>query len=131
MFFQLHSISYWYKNLNHVSTWVWLSTYIENYLAQIPRRFYSAIWWKYGFCLWVCWLKKCNLEPILRFWKQKFSGLEAELGWKNVIKAFNNLTGRNYQYRQLKNKLSSLKKGWQLWNTLIGKETDLGWDPMR
>ncbi|KAL6345455.1 hypothetical protein AAG906_017174 [Vitis piasezkii] len=54
-----------------------------------------------------------------------------KLGWKNVIKAFNNLTGRNYQYRQLKNKWSSLKKDWQLWNTLIGKETGLGWDPMR
>ena len=48
-----------------------------------------------------------------------------------MIKAFNNLTGRNYQYRQLKNKWSSLKKDWQLWNTLIGKETGLGWDPMR
>ncbi|RVX13117.1 hypothetical protein CK203_018055 [Vitis vinifera] len=33
--------------------------------------------------------------------------------------------------RQLKNKWSSLKKDWQLWNTLIGKETGLGWDPMR
>ena len=54
-----------------------------------------------------------------------------KLGWKNVIKAFNNLTGRNYQYRQLKNKWSSLKNDWQLWNTLIGKETRLGWDPMR
>ena len=54
-----------------------------------------------------------------------------KLGWKNVIKAFNNLIGRNYKYRQLKNKWSSLKKDWQLWNTLIGKETRLGWDPMR
>ena len=34
----------------------------------------------------------------------------SKLGWKNVIKAFNSLTGRNYQYRQLKNKWSSLKK---------------------
>ena len=55
----------------------------------------------------------------------------SKLGWKNVIKAFNNLTGRNYQYRQLKNKWSSIKKDWQLWNTLIRKEIGLGWDPMR
>ncbi|WKA01927.1 hypothetical protein VitviT2T_020176 [Vitis vinifera] len=52
----------------------------------------------------------------------------SKLGWKNVVKAFNNLTGRNYQYKQLKNKWSSLKK---LWNTMIGKETGLGWDPIR
>ena len=55
----------------------------------------------------------------------------SKLRWKNVIKAFNNLIGRNYQYRQLKNKWSSLKKDWQLWNTLIGKETNLRWDPMK
>ncbi|WJZ88008.1 hypothetical protein VitviT2T_007344, partial [Vitis vinifera] len=34
----------------------------------------------------------------------------SKLGWKNVIKVFNNLIGRNYQYKQLKNKWSSLKK---------------------
>ena len=34
----------------------------------------------------------------------------SKLGWKNVIKVFNNLIGINYQYKQLKNKWSSLKK---------------------
>lgn len=34
----------------------------------------------------------------------------SKLGWKIGIKACNNLTRRNYQYRQLKNKWSSLKK---------------------
>ena len=47
------------------------------------------------------------------------------------MKAFNNLIGRNYQYRKLKNKWSSLKKDWQLWNTLIMKEFGLGQDSMK
>lgn len=54
-----------------------------------------------------------------------------KLGWKNVIKMFNEKTGRNYGYRQLKNKWALLKKDWQIWNKLVGVATGLGWDHLR
>ncbi|XP_019234350.1 PREDICTED: L10-interacting MYB domain-containing protein-like [Nicotiana attenuata] len=36
---------------------------------------------------------------------------------------------RNYDTVKLKNKLDSLKGTWKEWDTLVGKETGLGWDP--
>ncbi|XP_021828259.1 L10-interacting MYB domain-containing protein-like [Prunus avium] len=54
-----------------------------------------------------------------------------KVGWKNVIKKFNDITKRNYDYRQLKNKWTGLKKEWQLWTSLVAKETGLGWDPVK
>ncbi|XP_008352463.2 L10-interacting MYB domain-containing protein-like [Malus domestica] len=53
------------------------------------------------------------------------------IGWKNVIKKFNDLTQRSYVHKQLKNKWTTLKKEWQLWASLVGKETGLGWDPVK
>ncbi|KAM1759687.1 hypothetical protein EV1_002541 [Malus domestica] len=53
------------------------------------------------------------------------------IGWKNVIKKFNDLTQRSYVHKQLKNKWTALKKEWQLWASLVGKETGLGWDPVK
>ncbi|KAL3498679.1 hypothetical protein ACH5RR_041411 [Cinchona calisaya] len=53
------------------------------------------------------------------------------IGWKNVIEKFAKKTGKNYDYKQLKNKWDAMKKKWQLWNKLIGKETGLGWDPSK
>ncbi|XP_008352381.2 L10-interacting MYB domain-containing protein-like [Malus domestica] len=50
------------------------------------------------------------------------------IGWENVIKKFNDLTQRSYVHKQLKNKWTALKKEWQLWASLVGKETGLGWD---
>jgi hypothetical protein len=52
-------------------------------------------------------------------------------GWKNVIDKFNEKTGKQYCYKQLKNKWDSLKKEWNIWKRLIGKETGLGWDPVK
>ncbi|KAL6293891.1 hypothetical protein ACE6H2_002033 [Prunus campanulata] len=54
-----------------------------------------------------------------------------KVGWKNIIKKFNDITKRNYDYRQLKNKWTGLKKEWQLWTSLVAKETGLGWDPVK
>ncbi|CAL9019607.1 unnamed protein product [Prunus brigantina] len=54
-----------------------------------------------------------------------------KVGWKNVIKKFNDITKRNYDYRQLKNKWTGLKKEWQLWTSLVAKETGLGWDAVK
>jgi hypothetical protein len=48
-----------------------------------------------------------------------------------VIDKFNEKTGKQYCYKQLKNKYDSLKKEWNIWKRLIGKETGLGWDPVK
>lgn len=48
-----------------------------------------------------------------------------------MINNFNEKTERNYGYRQLKNKWTSLKKYWQIWNKLTGVPTELGWDHLR
>lgn len=54
-----------------------------------------------------------------------------KVGWSNVVKAFNELTGRDYDKKQLKNKWDSLKTDWKLWNSLLHKETGIGWDPAK
>jgi hypothetical protein len=46
-------------------------------------------------------------------------------GWKNVIDKFNEKTEKQYCYKQLKNKCDSLKKDWNIWKRLIGKEIGL------
>ncbi|KAK0591199.1 hypothetical protein LWI29_036885 [Acer saccharum] len=51
--------------------------------------------------------------------------------WKSITNKFAAITGRNYTYKQFKNKWDSLKKDWQIWINLIGKETGFGWDPIR
>jgi hypothetical protein len=52
-------------------------------------------------------------------------------GWKNVIDKLNAKTGKQYYYKQLKNMWDNLKKEWNIWKRLIGKEIGLGWDPMK
>ncbi|KAB1226523.1 Casein kinase II subunit alpha [Morella rubra] len=39
--------------------------------------------------------------------------------------------GKPYNYKQLKNKWDSMKKDWNTWMKLVGKETGLGWDPVK
>ncbi|XP_019244424.1 PREDICTED: L10-interacting MYB domain-containing protein-like [Nicotiana attenuata] len=51
------------------------------------------------------------------------------LGWSNLVQKFNDKTGRNYDKVKLKNKWNNLKGTWKEWDTLVGKETGLGWDP--
>ena len=41
------------------------------------------------------------------------------------------MTGKTYNYKQFKNKWDSLKKDWQIWTSLKGKETGLGWDHVK
>ncbi|MCD9559729.1 hypothetical protein HAX54_017959, partial [Datura stramonium] len=41
---------------------------------------------------------------------------------------FNNKIKTNYDKVKLKNKWDSLKLIWKEWDTLVGKETSLGWD---
>lgn len=50
------------------------------------------------------------------------------VGWSNVIKNFNEQTGLSYEHKQMKNKWDLLRKEWQLWEKLKGKETGIGWD---
>ncbi|RDY13356.1 L10-interacting MYB domain-containing protein, partial [Mucuna pruriens] len=51
-----------------------------------------------------------------------------KIGWANIAKNFYKETKLAYQYKQFKNKWDTLKKEWQLWTKLIGKDTGLGWD---
>ena len=50
---------------------------------------------------------------LLRLWLE-IHQIVTLASWEKIymMKAFNNLIGRNYQYRKLKNKWSSLKKDW-------------------
>ncbi|KAL5562420.1 hypothetical protein UlMin_032167 [Ulmus minor] len=52
----------------------------------------------------------------------------SKVGWENLVKKFNSVTGRNYDKTQLKNKWDALKIDWKIWKQLIGKETGLGWN---
>ena len=47
-------------------------------------------------------------------------------GWKAIISQFNEISGRNYNKLQLKNKWDSLKKDLLVWHKLFGKEIGLG-----
>ncbi|KAG5049115.1 hypothetical protein JHK85_010218 [Glycine max] len=51
-----------------------------------------------------------------------------KLGWANIAEKFNKATNLRYEYKQFRNRWDSLKKKWQLWAKLIGKDTGLGWD---
>ncbi|KAG6700996.1 hypothetical protein I3842_08G142000 [Carya illinoinensis] len=54
-----------------------------------------------------------------------------KIGWKNVVNKFSEKIGKEFCYKQLKNKWDSLKKDWNSWTKLVGKETGLGWDPVK
>ncbi|KAK2640044.1 hypothetical protein Ddye_027839, partial [Dipteronia dyeriana] len=54
-----------------------------------------------------------------------------KIGWVNVVKIFKEITGRDYDKKQLKNKWDSLKTDWKLWSSLLHKETGIGWDPAK
>ncbi|XP_019229553.1 PREDICTED: L10-interacting MYB domain-containing protein-like [Nicotiana attenuata] len=53
----------------------------------------------------------------------------SRLGWSNLVQKFNDKTRKNYDKVKLKNKWDNLKGTWKEWDTLVGKETGLGWDP--
>lgn len=52
-------------------------------------------------------------------------------GWNNLIKRFNQLTGRNYVYKQIRNHWDSMKKEWSLFKKLMHNSTGIGWDPLK
>lgn len=52
-------------------------------------------------------------------------------GWDNLHDKLKNLANKDFDKKQLKNKWDSLKKDWQIWRKLIGKETGLGWNAMK
>ncbi|KAG6645090.1 hypothetical protein CIPAW_08G099200, partial [Carya illinoinensis] len=52
-----------------------------------------------------------------------------KIGWKNVVNKLSEKIGEEFCYKQLKNKWDSLKKDWNIWTKLVGKEIGLGWDP--
>ncbi|KAK3198189.1 hypothetical protein Dsin_021604 [Dipteronia sinensis] len=54
-----------------------------------------------------------------------------KIRWVNVVNVFKEITGRDYDKKQLKNKWDSLKTDWKLWSSLMHKETGIGWDPAK
>ncbi|KAI9082062.1 hypothetical protein K1719_035987 [Acacia pycnantha] len=46
--------------------------------------------------------------------------------WEVVVDEFNKRANKNYNQKQLKNRLDNLKLDWTTWKQLLGKETD--WD---
>ncbi|KAK8957017.1 hypothetical protein KSP39_PZI001206 [Platanthera zijinensis] len=52
-------------------------------------------------------------------------------GWINIMKNFEELTRKQYDKVQLKNKWDHLKKEWKLWMELKRGETGLGWNASR
>ncbi|KAM3202396.1 hypothetical protein P3L10_030020 [Capsicum annuum] len=48
--------------------------------------------------------------------------------WSNLVTRFNARTGKKYDKVKLKNKWDNIKNTWKEWDTLVGKETSLGWD---
>lgn len=73
-------------------------------------------------------IKVCVGETLA---KNRAGSHFTKVGWKNVVKKFNGLAKRNYKYKQLKNKWTALRKDWHQWASLVGKETGLGWDPVK
>ncbi|XLU23405.1 hypothetical protein S245_059471, partial [Arachis hypogaea] len=54
-----------------------------------------------------------------------------KVGWANLKTKFLKETGLNYESKQFKNKWEAMKREWGLWAKLKGKETGLGWDPIK
>ncbi|KAK4255638.1 hypothetical protein QN277_008613 [Acacia crassicarpa] len=48
--------------------------------------------------------------------------------WKVVVDEFNKRTNKNYNQKQLKNRLDFLRFDWTAWKQLLGKETRLEWN---
>ncbi|KAK6927852.1 Myb/SANT-like domain [Dillenia turbinata] len=52
-------------------------------------------------------------------------------GWRNLIAVFNQMTGRNYDKKQMKNHWNTMKSEWKLFKSLTHEETGLGFDAKR
>ncbi|XP_012851418.1 PREDICTED: uncharacterized protein LOC105971117 [Erythranthe guttata] len=51
-------------------------------------------------------------------------------GWKNLVRRFNEVTGKNYVYKQLRNHWDSMQKDWILFKKLMHQEIGIGWNPL-
>ncbi|KAK4427912.1 hypothetical protein Salat_1560200 [Sesamum alatum] len=51
--------------------------------------------------------------------------------WKNLVTRFNEVTGRNYVYKQLRNYWDFMKKEWILFRKLMQTKTGIGWNPIK
>ncbi|KAI9070907.1 hypothetical protein K1719_047128 [Acacia pycnantha] len=49
-------------------------------------------------------------------------------GWTNIVDKFNNITRKNYDKKQLKNRWDALKHEFSMWAKFVENETGLGWD---
>ncbi|KAK6914425.1 Myb/SANT-like domain [Dillenia turbinata] len=52
-------------------------------------------------------------------------------GWRNLVVVFNQMTGRNYDKKQMKNHWDTIKSEWKLFKGLTHWETRLGFDAAR
>ncbi|MBA0854189.1 hypothetical protein Goshw_027294, partial [Gossypium schwendimanii] len=52
-------------------------------------------------------------------------------GWLKIMTNFKKETSKAYSQRQLKNMWDALKKEWKAWKKLKGKDTGLGWNPIK
>jgi len=48
--------------------------------------------------------------------------------WEEIREEFNKRANKNYNQKQLKNRMDTLRNDWTTWKQLIGKETGLGWN---
>lgn len=49
-------------------------------------------------------------------------------GWRNIVEAFHQQTGANYDRRQIRNRWDMTKEQWRTWNKLI-QDPSMKWDP--
>ena len=56
------------------------------------------------------------------------NGVFSRHDWKILVENFSKETGKFCHRQQLKNHYDIMRKEWQLWEFLVGKETGLGWD---
>lgn len=52
-------------------------------------------------------------------------------GWNNLVRRFNEMTGRSLVYKQIQNHWDAMKKEWLLFKKLMHSETGIGWNPLK
>lgn len=81
------------------------------------------------------WDAKSN-EIFIKLWVEQVKvghrpGIHLDrVGWENVITKFKSMTGKAYQWIQMKNHWDVLKKDCLLWNNLLRNETSLSHDTL-
>ncbi|KAH0981473.1 hypothetical protein GBA52_008650 [Prunus armeniaca] len=71
----------------------------------------------------------CHIS-VLEFWRSLVNN-EVQPQYPSSVIFLLLQKERTYTQNQLKNKWNGLKKDWQLWTSLVGKETGLGWDTVK